>query len=103
MCELEEKYRSTKIGKGGREKCCFPSTHIEDDKDRIKSSDDRFISDYWTKSKYNKSVSEMWKSLSEEEKNQAKRWVKEYEEKLIKLCNEYVYGDLYNINVKMDF
>lgn len=103
MNELEEKYRSTKIGKGGRENCCFPSMYIEEDKDKIRSSDDRFISDYWTKSKYNKSISEIWRSLSEEEKNQATKWVEEYEEKLIKQCNEYVYGELYDIDVKMDF
>lgn len=103
MNELEEKYRSTKIGKGGRENCCFPSTYIEEDKDKINSSDGRFISDYWTKSKYNKSISEIWGSLSEEEKNQATKWIEEYEEKLIKQCNEYVYGELYDIDVKMDF
>ncbi len=103
MNELEEKYHSTKIGKGGRENCCFPRTHIEEDKGKIRSSDDRYISDYWTKSKYNKSISEIWGSLSEEEKNQATKWIEEYEEKLIKQCNEYVYGELYDIDVKMDF
>lgn len=103
MNELEEKYRSKKIGKGGRENCCFPSMYIGEDKDKIRSSDDRFISDYWTKSKYNKSISEIWRSLSEEEKNQATKWIEEYEEKLIKQCNEYVYGELYDIDVKMDF
>ena len=103
MNELEEKYRSTKIGKGGRENCCFPSMYIEEDKDKIMSSDGRFISDYWTKSKYNKSISEIWGSLLEEEKNQATKWIEEYEEKLIKQCNEYVYGELYDIDVKMDF
>ena len=103
MNELEEKYGSTKIGKGGRENCCFPSSYIEEDKDRIMSSDDRHISDYWTKIKYNKTIREMWESLSDEEKNQAAKWVNEYEEKLIKLCNEYVYGDLYDVDVKMDF
>lgn len=103
MCKLEEKHHSTKIGKGGRENCCFPSMYIEEDKDKIRSSDDRFISDYWAKSKYNKSISEIWESLSEEEKNQATKWIEEYEEKLIQQCNEYVYGELYDINVKMDF
>ena len=103
MTELEEKYRSTQIGKGGRENCCFPRMHIEEDKYKIKSSDDRLISDYWIKGKYNKSISEIWESLSYEEKTQATKWIEEYEEKLIRLCNEYVYGELYDIDVKIDF
>ena len=103
MSELEDKYYSTKIGKGGRENCCFPRTYIEEDKYKIESSDGRHISDYWTKSKYNKSISEMWQSLSEEEKRHATKWAEEYEKKLIALCNEYVYGELYDIDVKIDF
>lgn len=103
MNELEEKYYSTKIGKGGREGCCFPRTYIEEDKYKIELSDGRDVSDYWTKSKYNKSISEMWESLSEEEKTQATKWIDEYEKKLITLCNEYVYGELYEIDVKIDF
>ncbi len=103
MEELENKYSSTKIGKGGRERCCFPKMEIKEDKYRIKTSDYSMVSEYWTKSKYNKSIREMWDSLSEEEKNQATRWVEEYEKKLMEQVNEYVYGDLYPINVEMNF
>ena len=94
MNELEEKYYSTQIGKGGRENCCFPCVYIAEDKYKIESSDGRQISDYWTKSKYNKSISEIWESLSEKEKCQATKWVEEYEKNLINLCNEYVWRTL---------
>ena len=103
MNELEERYRSTKIGKGGRENCCFPAMYIEEDKYKINSSDGMFISDQWAKDKYNKSISEIWSGMSEEEKNKAMKWIKEYEAKLMEQCNEYVYGELYDVDVRMDF
>lgn len=101
MCELEKKYCSTKIGKDGHEKCCSPQTYIAKDKDKIRLSDSRHVK--WAKSKYDKSIFEIWENVSEEEKKQATKWVEEYEKKLINLCNEYVYGDLCDIDVEIDF
>ena len=98
-----EKYYSTKVGKGGRERCCFPRMEIEKDRHKIKTSDDKLISDYWAKGKYNKSIREIWESLSQEEKTQVTTWAKEYEKKLIEMVYEYVDGKLYDVNVKMDF
>ena len=103
MCELMGKYNLTKISRGRGYRCCYPKMQIKKDIDKIKTSENRLISEYWTKSKYNKSIRDIWISLPEEEKDQATKWVEEYEKKLIKLCNEYVYGELYSINVEMDF
>lgn len=103
MGELMEKYSSTMIGKGGRERCCFPKMEIKRDIYKIKTSNGRLIGDYWTKSEYNKSIREIWESLSEEERDQAKRWIEEYERKLIEKVYEYVEGKCYAVNVKMDF
>ena len=103
MEELEKKYYSTKIGKGGREKSCYPQMTIKKDKYKIKTSNYRMISEYCVKSEYNKSIKEMWDSLTNEEKKQAIEWFGEYEKRLIELCNEYVCGNLYKIDVNMDF
>lgn len=103
MCKLKEKYHATKIGKGGRERCCFPGMTIKEDIYKIKTSDGRPVDDWYMRDKYKKTVREIWETLSEEEKNQSAQWVEEYEKKLIELCNEYVHGNLYRINVQMDF
>lgn len=103
MSELAEKYRSMRVGKGGKERCYFPRSKITKDIYKIKTSDGMLISDYWLSEKYNKSAREVWESLSEKEKNQVKQWVEEYEKQLIEEVYEYVEGKCYDVIVKMDF
>ena len=93
MNELLEKYNTT----------YYPKSRIKKDIDKIQTSNDRYITEYWAYDKYKKSIREIWDSLSKEEKNQAAKWVEEYEEKLISAINTYTNGELYNVDIKMDF
>ena len=76
---------------------------IKNDINKIKTSCNSYITEYWAHSKYKKSVKEIWDSLSEEEKNQAARWVEEYERQLIYVMRECIYGKRSHTNIKMDF
>ena len=104
MEELMKKYGSTKIGEGGKGgRCCFPRMKVKGDIYKIRTTDGSMISDYWTKREYNKSMREIWESLSDEEKNQATIWVEEYEKKLTAMIYEYVEERRDHIVVEMDF
>ena len=103
MNELMEKYDTTRVGKGGMSPCYYPKSRIKKDIDKIKTSNDRYITEYWAYDKYKKSIKEIWNSLSEEEKNQSTRWVEEYERRLIHMAREYVEGERRDDNIKMDF
>ena len=103
MNELMEKYDTTRVSKGVRNLYYSPKTRIKKDLDKIKTSNNRYITEYWAYDKYKKSIKEIWNSLSEEEKNQATRWVEEYERQLINMASEYATGNRYDDNIKMDF
>lgn len=104
MCELEEKYHTITIKDKTGKNCCYPDMTIEEDKYNIESSDGHQISDYWVQSTYNKSINEMWKILSENERAQATEWIEEYERKLIKAAHDYVDEDLYCMDsIKIDY
>ena len=62
---------------------------IKEDMKKIKLSRCGEADDWWVNREYGKSVKEMWKTLSLEEKEQAEKWVKEYEKKLIKSIQDY--------------
>lgn len=103
MNELMEKYDTTRVGKGGMSPCYYPKSRIKKDIDKIKTSNDRYITEYWAYDKYKKSIKEIWNSLSEEEKNQSTRWVEEYERRLINVAREYAEKKRNNDNIDMDF
>ena len=101
MNELMDKYATTRVSKGVRNLYYSPKTRIKKDLDKIKTSNNRYITEYWAYDKYKKSIKEIWNSLSEEEKSQATRWVEEYERQLINIA--YGGGSHHDDNIKMDF
>lgn len=103
MNELMKKYDIAKVGRGGRNPCYYPSSRIKKDIDKIKTSNNRYITEHWAYDKYKKSIKEIWSSLSEEEKNQAKSWVEEYERRLMNMAHEYIENKRNDDNVEMDF
>jgi hypothetical protein len=103
MKELMEKHDTTRVSRGERSLYYYPKTRIKKDIDKIKASNDEYITEYWAYSKYKKSVREIWDGLSEEEKNQAARWVEEYERRLIDIAREYAEKKRNNVNIDMDF
>lgn len=103
MKELMEKHDTTRVSTGERRLYYYPKTRIKKDIDKIKSSNDKYITEYWAYTKYKKSVREIWDGLSEEEKNQALRWVEEYERQLINIAREYAEKKRNNDNIDMDF
>ena len=103
MKELMEKHDTTRASRGERSLFYYPKTRIKKDIDKIKTSNDEYITEYWAYSKYKKSVREIWDGLSVEEKNQAARWVEEYERQLINIAREYAENKRSNDNIDMDF
>lgn len=95
MRELRLKYEN---------KSCLAKREIEKDMRKIKLSRCYGADDWWVKHEYGKTVSEIWEVLSLDEKEQAEKWIKEYEEKLIKAIKDYEdYIELMVRPVKMDF
>ena len=95
MCELKLKYE----GVSWRAR-----KEIEKDMKKIKLSRHSGADDWYVKQEYGKTVTEMWKILSSEEKEQAEKWIKEYEEKLIQLVQDYEnHAEITIRSVKMDF
>lgn len=77
---------------------------IREDIRKIRISRHGGADDWYVKREYGKTVGEMWKTLSSEEKEQAEKWVKEYEEKLIKAIKDYEEHIEFTIRtVNMDF
>ena len=101
MNELMKKYDTTRVSKGVRNLYYYPKMRIKKDLDKIQTSNNRYITEYWAYDKYKKSIKEIWNSLSEEEKSQVTRWVEEYERQLINIA--YRGGSHYDDNIKMDF
>ena len=96
MCELKSKYDNVKTWHARKE--------IEKDMKKIKISRHSGADDWYVKREYGKTVNEMWKTLSLEEKQQAEKWVKEYEEKLIQSVQDYENHSEFSVrSVKMDF
>ena len=96
MCELKSKYDNVKTWRVRNE--------IEEDMRKIKISRHCGADDWYVKQEYGKTVSEIWQDLSSEEKQQAEKWIKEYEEKLIQAVKDYEDRNEYMIRpVKMDF
>ena len=96
MRELKLKYDN---GKTWRER-----KEIEKDMNKIRISGRLGAGDFYVKQEYGKTVSEMWETLSLDEKQQSENWVKEYEEKLIMAIKDYEENDDYMIRpIKMDF
>lgn len=96
MCELKLKYDNAKTWRMTRE--------IEKDMRKIELSKYKGADDWWVNRAYGKTVREVWNTLSPEEKEQAEKWVKEYEEKLIRAVKDCEEHNAYMIRpVKMDF
>lgn len=77
---------------------------IEKDMRKIKILHHGGADDWYVKQEYGKTVSEMWKTLLPEEKQEAENWVREYEEKLVQSVQNYekrITCIIYP--VKMDF
>ena len=96
MCELKFKYDNVKTWSIQKE--------IKNDMKKIKIAHHGGADDWYVKQAYRMTVEEMWKTLSVDEKQQAEKWVKEYEEKLIQAVKDYENHNEYMIRpVKMDF
>ena len=89
--ELEEKYYGKRFGNNERgERCYFPWIRIKDARYKIRLSNGSTINEKLVEYDYKMSIKEIWDNLSEQEKFQTTKWVKEYEEKLLKLVNIYI-------------
>ena len=96
MCKLKLKYDEVKTWHVSRQ--------IERDMGKIKMSHHRSADDWYVKQEYGKTVSEIWKTLSLDEKQQVEKWVKEYEEKLLWAVKDCGDKGLYVIRpINMDF
>ena len=77
---------------------------IKKDIAKIKISHHAGVDDWYVKQEYGKTVIEMCQTLSIEEKEQAVKWVREYEAKLIKAVKDYEERREFTIrNIDMDF
>ena len=96
--KLKAEYENKQIN-GITYRSGFPEMVIDGDCRKIKLSNGRSIDEWNVKRAYNKSIIEMYESLSEQEKNQVIEWTREYAIKLYKSIKEcrYFYG------VDMDF
>ena len=103
MSALMEKYDTIKVSRNIRNLYYYPKTRIKKDLDKIQTSNNRHVTEYWAYDKYKKSIKEIWNSLSDEEINQAIKWVEEYEQQLINTAYEYADGKRRDDNIKMDF
>ena len=77
---------------------------IEKDMKTIKITNHGGADDWYVQQEYGKTVKEMWGTLSLEEKEQAEKWVKEYEEQFVRVVQDYEKGITLTIRaVKIDF
>ena len=92
MWKLMNKYKRTMFGKKGKGNTCyFPDMTIERTLSCFRFADDGCVGDYGSKGKFNKTCKEMWEtSLTYEEKKEATKWIKEYEERLLREINDYI-------------
>lgn len=96
MNELKSKYDGAKTWRMRKE--------IENDMRKIELSKHKGADDWWVNQAYGKTVSEMWKTLTFEEKEQAEKWAREYEEKLIQAIQDYEDRITFTVHsVKIDF
>lgn len=104
LMELAEKYDGKQFGKTGRgERCCFPWIKMKEDLHKIKLSDERPINVKLIEYDYKMSLRAIWDNLPPEEKSETIRWIKEYEEQLLKLVNDYIEDGIHFNSVNMDF
>lgn len=103
MNELKNKCDKIKVKDSLRRRYYYPAMRIKKDIDKINSSNNRGITEYWAHDKYKKTIKEIWNSLSEEEKKQAAIWVEEYKSQLINVMREYLEGKRHDDNIEMDF
>ena len=102
--ELREKYHGKRFGNNGRgERCCYPWTIIKDDLYKIRLSDGHSINEAWIELDYKKTLREIWDGLSEQEKEQATKWIKEYEERMLKQIEDYIEGGRDFRSVHVDY
>ena len=77
---------------------------IREDIKKIKILHHGGADDWYVKREYGKTVREMWETLSLEEKEQAEKWVEEYESKLIRAIQDYEnHRELTVRPIEMDF
>ena len=96
MRELELKYDDIKNWHIQKE--------IENDMRKIKIARHGGADDWYVRREYGMTVGEMWRTLTLGEKQQAEKWVKEYEEKLIQAVEDYESHTTYRVKpVDMDF
>ena len=103
MKELLEKYGHREIRKDGSDKHYYPRLRIQEDIDKIKMSGNSYVCEYYVMSKFNKSIIDMWNSLSKEEKAQSSKWVDKYEKQLMRMVDAYLDGKCYDVVVNIDF
>ena len=102
--KLKAEYENKRIGDGINErrntyKNGFPEAIIDGDCRKIKLSNGRSVDEWDVKHIYNKSITEMYECLSEQEENQVIEWTREYAIKLHKSIKEGKYF----YSVDMDF
>lgn len=88
MTELIEKYEKyhwnvTKLYP-------LPVEYIKASRNALEFVWDGRVGGFLTFSRFKKNDEEMWNSLSTEEKNEAREWVREYEERFVKEINDYL-------------
>ena len=99
MQELEKKYKNNfaqKIDENNSNKnrrMAYPSLYIEASTRALQFDDigTNYVAGYNTFHRFKKNVDEMWNTeLSFNEKVEAKKWVEEYENRMLKEINDYI-------------
>lgn len=118
MGELIEKY-DLYLRTDKRWDLMTPVYYIKASREALKLVWNDTIGDYHTLRKYKKTVEETWDSLTSVEKNEAREWVNEYEERFLKEIHDYLESgikpptiakhfnhdgrDIVNFNIKYGF
>lgn len=83
---------------------CYTKREIEKDMKKITISEHLGADDWCVKQKYGKTVREMCKTLTDEEKREAVEWINEYESKLVQAVKDYESHKTSSVRpVEMDF
>lgn len=100
--KLKAEYENKRLDEGQNTyRSGFPEMVIDGDCRKIQLSSGRSIDEWNVKRAYNKSIMEMYESLSEQEKNQVIEWAREYAIKLhksIKECRHFYSVDMDFLN-----
>jgi hypothetical protein len=104
MCELRQKYEGKIFKeKSGYGKMWYTNIIDFDCKKLTDSSACRApVSELYASLHYHMTVRQMWDDLTDQEKQQATKWVKEYEEKLLEKVKAYVEDGIcfHSVNIK---